>query len=495
MSRPLWTSAEIAEATGGRVTAAFEATGVSIDSRSLERGDLFVALKDVRDGHEFVPSAFAAGAAAALVSREIEGVEGPLIVVDDVLEALEKLGIHARERASRAVRIAVTGSVGKTSVKEMIARIHRGQGKAHWSVKSFNNHWGVPLTLARMPAETEFAVFEIGMSTPGEIAPRSHMVQPHVAVITKIAPAHLEGVGSIEGVAKEKADIAAGLIQPGGAVCLPCGDDMLPILVERVRAMKPAAEIHAFGREGDKARADALEIQLSSIIGSCAPGEGRSVVTLRTLGKALTVEIEVVGEHWADNVACALLSAGLNAPLDLHRAATDLSGYTPPPGRGTAEVLSLPTGGSVTLIDDAYNANPESMRAALRSFAARRGSRRVVALGEMLEVGATSEAEHLSLEDPIMETGTVLAFLAGEGIKVLADSLQTRIETHWAAKADELDTLVKNSLTNGDLLLIKGSNASGMGRLADRLRQWSKAADEPVMDRSPEGAAGGSDAV
>ncbi|WP_084397849.1 UDP-N-acetylmuramoyl-tripeptide--D-alanyl-D-alanine ligase [Henriciella aquimarina] len=496
MSRPLWTSEEIADATGGRVTGAFEATGVSIDTRSLEKGDLFVALKDIRDGHEFVPSAFEAGASAALVSREIKGVPGALIIVEDVMAALEAMGRYARERAKDAVRIAVTGSVGKTSVKEMIARIHRGQGKAHWSVKSFNNHWGVPLTLARMPAETEFAVFEIGMSTPGEIAPRSHMVQPHVAVITKIAPAHLEGLGSIEGVAREKADIAAGLVEPDGIMVLPKADPMLPVLAKRIRELKPDAPIALFGWRETWDRETGLgNLDGWSVIESYESVGGMSRIGLDTLTCQLDVEIHAVGAHWADNVACALLAARLNAPLDLYQAALDLSGYTPPPGRGAAEVLELPQGGRILLVDDAYNANPESMRAALASFASRKGRRHIVALGEMLEVGSTSEAEHKGLAEPVLASGASVAFFAGEGMKPLADSLETRIETHWAVNAKELDSVVKNSLTNGDLLLIKGSNASGMGLLADRLRQWSVAADGQVMDRGPEGAAGGMDAV
>lgn len=496
MTRPLWTSDEIAAATGGRVTAPFEVDGVSIDTRSLVTGDLFVALKDVRDGHDFVANAFEGGAGAALVSREVEGASGPLIIVDDVLEALEKLGIAARERAVDAVRIAITGSVGKTSVKEMIARIHRGAGKAHWSVKSFNNHWGVPLTLARMPADTEYAVFEIGMSTPGEIAPRSRMVQPHVAVITRIAPAHLEGLGSIEGVAREKADIAAGLVEPDGQVVLPAADPMLPALVEHVRALKPEAPIGLFGRDADKTATDWVSNRDGfAWVERYACAGSMSHIAVNALTCLLDVEIHAVGEHWADNVACALLAAGLNSSIDLYKAALDLSGYTPPPGRGTAEILKLPAGGEVLLVDDAYNANPASMRAALASFAGRRGGRHLVALGEMLEVGTTSEAEHRALAGPILEAGAEIVFLAGEGMKPLADSLEGRIETHWQVNAKELDSVVKFSVRNGDLLLIKGSNASGMGRLADRLRQWSKTADEQVMDRDSERVAGGNDAV
>ncbi|WP_300389907.1 UDP-N-acetylmuramoyl-tripeptide--D-alanyl-D-alanine ligase [Henriciella sp.] len=484
MTRPLWTSDEIREATGGKVTAPFEVTGVSIDTRTMEPGDLFVALKDQRDGHDFVANAFEAGAGAALVSREIEGVEGPLIIVDDVMDAIEAMGVFARDRATGCHRVAVTGSVGKTSVKEMIARMFRAGGHAHWSVKSFNNHWGVPLTLARMPAETEYAVFEIGMSTPGEIAPRSQMVQPHTALVTKIAPAHLEGMGSIEGVAREKADIFAGL-QPGGAIILPHEDAFCALMKEIALRHQPGAEVYTFGRSEDAS----ARVELYRTDGD------RSVIGVKALATFWEARINTVGEHWAENVAAAILAACVGSGISFHIAEEALWGYAPPPGRGTSEELPLPRGGSMILVDDAYNANPESMRAALSSFAARPGNRHIVALGEMLEVGSASETEHCSLADPVLESGATLAFLAGEGMKPLADSLKGRIETHWAVKAKELETVVKNSLTNGDLLLIKGSNASGMGQLADRLRQWSKAADEQVMDRGPEGAAGGADAV
>src|SRR5690242_9137515 len=215
---PLWTSEEAAKASGGKALGTWAVNGVSIDTRSLKPGELFVALKDVRDGHDFVANAFAAGAEAALVSRDVLGGRAGLMV-DDVLAGLERLGLAARARNS-GINAAVTGSVGKTSVKEMLARIYRAAGRAHWSDKSFNNHWGVPLTLARMHRETQRAIFEIGMNTPGEIAPRSKMVRPQVAMITRIAPAHLQGMHSVEAIADEKSDIFAGL-EPGGAAILP----------------------------------------------------------------------------------------------------------------------------------------------------------------------------------------------------------------------------------------------------------------------------------
>ena len=218
MTETLRTASDAVTATGGQTSASWLASGVSIDTRSLQPGDLFVALQDVRDGHDFVANAFAAGAAAALVSRDIPGAGGPLLIVEDVLPALEALGIAARARAE-AVRMAVTGSVGKTSVKEMLAQIFRAAGPAHWSVKSFNNHWGVPLTLARMPQGAQRAIFEIGMSTPGEIAPRSDMVRPHCAIVTKIAGVHRKGLALLPVLLKRRPGSLPGWKQAGRLCC------------------------------------------------------------------------------------------------------------------------------------------------------------------------------------------------------------------------------------------------------------------------------------
>ncbi len=483
MSEPLWTSAEIAAATGGTASADFDVSGLSIDTRSLQHGELFVALKDARDGHEFASNAFAAGATGALVSRDVEG--GATVLVDDVLPALEALGLAARDRAGQCFRVAITGSVGKTSVKEMLARIFGAMGTAHWNVKSFNNHWGVPLTLARMPRETERAVFEVGMNTPGEIAPRSQMVLPHVALITKIAPAHLEGLGSIEGVAQEKAGIFAGL-EPGGFAIIPFDDDFAPFLSKQAKALQPDCQILTFGR-GPGPDAAVLETFSNG-------SETTAIISVH--GQEVSVTLNAVGDHWALNAAAALLAACPQSSEHLGVAANALDGYAPPPGRGTSEALSLPEGGTYTLIDDAYNANPESMRAALSSFTARSSTgNRILALGEMLEVGAGGAAEHVALAEPVLNSKASHVLLAGEGMKALHDALGERIESIWAAKAEDLESNLKNTLKTGDLVLLKGSNASGMGRLTDRLRQWSAAADEQVMDRGAEGAARGSDAV
>ena len=480
MTKPLWTSADIEAATGGKATAPFTVSGLSIDTRSLQPGDMFVALKDVRDGHDFVDNAFEAGATGALTSRTVG--DHPQVVTEDVLPALEALGIAARARCA-AIRSAVTGSVGKTSVKEMLAQIYRAAGPAHWSVKSFNNHWGVPLTLARMPEDTERAIFEIGMSTPGEIAPRSHMVRPNIAIVTKIAGAHLEGLGSLDAVAQEKADIFAGLEMNGYAI-LPADDDYFQALKERALLHCPSANILTFGV------ADSADAQIVSVTVSGTGTQARISVQ----GELVEIAFNAVGHHWALNAAAAILAAKLTgiAPAE---AATSLEGFGPPPGRGTIETLALPSGGTFTLIDDAYNANPESMRAAFAAFRHRTGDKRqFLALGEMLEIGHESDAEHAALSTEIETIQPEAVFLAGANMKHLSDALPGTIQQHYAVKANDLIELLKTQLCSGDVLLIKGSNASGMGRLANRLREWS-AAGQQSMERVAESDAGVSNAV
>ena len=460
MAKVLWTSGDIALATGGTASGAFDVYGLSIDTRSLEPGDLFVALKDQRDGHDFLDAAYAAGAPGALVSRP-DGKNRPAITVEDVLPALRDLAVAARARSS-AVRCAITGSVGKTSVKDMVAQIFRAAGPAHWAERSFNNHWGVPLTLARMPEDTARAVFEIGMSTPGEIAPRSRLVRPHHAVITKIAPAHLEGLGSIEAIADEKSDIYAGL-EAGGSIIVPDDDPFRDHLAARGRSYCSTGEVLGFGTQ-QTAYAQLLSYESDGL-------ESTASVSVR--GQTVRLVLSAVGEHWAMNAAAAMLVAERSgiAPAD---AAASLEGFRPPAGRGTAETLHLPDGSEALLIDDAYNANPESMRAALAALAARPGQRKLVALGEMLEIGPTSADAHAGLAGAVTVSGAEIAFLAGDGMKALQSALPAGMDHQWAERAAGLTETVKYTLLGGDTLLIKGSNASGMRGLAEELRQWSR---------------------
>ena len=465
MKPVLWTSDTASKATNGRVEGEWAVTGISIDTRSIEKGDLFVALKDVRDGHDFVPAAYEAGAGACLVSRPVEDV--PALIVDDTLAALEQLGLAARARTD-AFCCAVTGSVGKTSIKEMLAQIFRAFGPAHWNVKSFNNHYGVPITLARMPQETTRAVFEIGMNTPGEISPRSDMVRPHAAMITKIAPAHLEGMGSEDAVALEKSAIFSGLV-PGGFAILPAKDRFFDLLEEQVYQYVPDASLKRFGGEGSDAFVVASETDGISTTFSINLG-----------GTVVNVSVQAVGEHWGENAAAALLMATCSG-LTPAEAAEALNGYAPPEGRGAAETLTLPEGGEALLVDDAYNANPESMRAALTSFATRPASRRIVALGEMKELGPDADALHRGLAADVLACQPVKVFLSGEGIKPLISALGEAIEVEWAPRAGDLQKSLNKFLISGDAVLIKGSNASGMRSLAEGLRTWSKGRDNSAQ--------------
>lgn len=455
---PLWTAAGAAAATGVAAVGDWAASGVSIDSRSLAPGDLFVALRDERDGHDFVEAAFAAGAAAALTERDMGR---PGLVVPDVVGALERLGAGARARTQARIA-AVTGSVGKTSVKEMLARIFRAAGPAHWSEKSFNNHWGVPLTLARMPAATRHAVFEIGMNTPGEIAPRSRLVRPHAAMITKIAPAHLEGMGSIDAVAEEKSDIFAGLL-PGGAAILPAADRFFGRLRVRALTHEPSARLLSFGAPD----ADAAVLDYAS------DGMG-STVRLLVLGAEVQVRLDAVGDHWGENAALALLAAAALG-IDPRDAAEALDGYAPPAGRGAASGLFTERGERFTLVDDSYNANPESMRAALAGFGARPG-RRIVVLGEMRELGPEADALHAALAGPVLETGAALVILSGAGMAPLAGALAARgAEVVHRPDAEAALAELKTHLKGDDAVLLKGSNASGLGRIGAALRAMSAA--------------------
>lgn len=460
----LWRGADIAEATGGALSGEWSVSGISIDTRSLQPGDLFVALTDQRDGHEFVPQAFKAGAAACLVSKD---VEHPCVRVGDVLVALERLGLAARARTS-AKCAAITGSVGKTSVKEMLARIFRAAGPAHWSVKSFNNHWGVPLTLARMPKETERAIFEIGMSTPGEIAPRSNMVRPDLAMITKISPAHILNMGTLDAVALEKSDIAAGLVEGGHAI-LPADDAFFDFLQAEVMKRQPSAVLKSFGGAPGASDAFVVDYQTDGLV---------SQIALSVEGHDVQVELSAVGEHWGGNAALALLAATL-FDIAPEAAAEALSGYMPPEGRGSAMPIFLAQGGAATLVDDSYNANPDSMRAALKGLSLRPG-RKIIALGEMLELGPNSVDQHKELAAPIVAAGVTVAVLSGEVMKPLADELLSQnkdIEVVVVTTPADAAEAVTKRLSNGDTLLIKGSNASGMGRVGAALKTMSEAVE------------------
>jgi UDP-N-acetylmuramoyl-tripeptide--D-alanyl-D-alanine ligase len=457
MNKPLWLAEDAAVATGGQLIGAdsWIASGVSIDTRTLEKGDLFVALKDARDGHDFIAQAMAAGACAALVS-DASKATGPALVVGDVLQGLTALGVAARDRSS-AKRVAVTGSVGKTSTKEALAHCLATSGKTHRSIKSYNNHWGVPLTLSRMPEDSAFGVFEIGMNHRGEILPLTNLVKPHVALVTTIAPAHVENLGSIEAVADEKGDVYAGL-EPGGAALVPNEAPCAMRLIDA--AQRNGATIIRFGREaGCEARLLKFEMV-----------EGGSVAEADIMGRGIRYRIGVEGAHWALNSVAALAAATL-AGGDLHAAAHALADMQAIDGRGVAKVIAAPFG-EFMLVDDSYNANPASMAAAFATLGARKtgqGGRRVAALGDMLELGPDERAFHAGLAAPLEESGVDLVFAAGPRMGALMEALPPGRRGGYAESADALIPILVENLRGGDVVLVKGSNGSRMMRVVEAL--------------------------
>jgi len=459
MTAPLWTAAEAALATGGRLTGeGWAATGVSIDTRTLQPGDLFVALQDARDGHEFAQGALDKGASAVLVSRA-DCCDGPRLVVDDTLAALQALGQGARLR-SGALRIGVTGSVGKTSVKEALAAVLRAAGPAHWSVASYNNHWGVPLTLARMPQETRAAVFEMGMNHAGEIAALSAQVRPYVALITAIAPAHLENLGSMDAIADAKAEIFTGL-EAEGVTVIPADGEHAARLAAAARTSR-AAFLLDFGM----ARGAAVRVVHYTPDGEGGSGE------MDVAGKVLPFRLNQPGAHQAVNaagVAAAAFAVGIAPEFTLDV----LAQLTPQAGRGARFDVKLADGRALTLIDDSYNANPASMRAAFASLSSRTpsaGARRIAVLGEMLELGPDAPALHAALAEPLAEAGVSTVIGVGKGMGALLEALPSRVEAvhaaDWSAGIEQLDALARE----GDVVLIKGSNASGVHRIAAALK-------------------------
>jgi UDP-N-acetylmuramoyl-tripeptide--D-alanyl-D-alanine ligase len=466
----LWTAAEAAAATGGTARGEWTASGVSIDTRSLAPGDLFVALKDVRDGHDFVADALARGAAAALVSRAPEGVppDAPLLRVDAVLPALEALGRAGRARSAARV-VAVTGSVGKTSTKDMLARALAGQGRTHAAEKSFNNHWGVPLTLARLPRDADFAVIEIGMNHPGEIAPLARMARPHVAMITTVAPAHLEAFDSLDGIAREKASIFEGL-EPGGTAVLNGDLDTTPILLEA--ATRQGARIVTFG-EGPRNHHRVSEIALAA---DSTTARGRAWRT------PLLLKVATPGRHFAVNamgvLACISALGG-----DRARALIDLAAWCPPEGRGTRETLVLDIVDDhlkIDLIDDAFNANPASMAAALETLAAAepengigrvsRG-RRIAVLGDMLELGPGEARLHAELAGLAAMQKVHLVHCVGPRMRALHEALDETRRGEWVERAADLAARAAHLADAGDIVLVKGSKGSKVSLVVDAIRK------------------------
>jgi UDP-N-acetylmuramoyl-tripeptide--D-alanyl-D-alanine ligase len=451
---PLWTSTEIAEATGGTASADFAVTGVTFDSREVGPGDLFIAMPGtIHDGHQFAAGAFASGAAGAIVSQP---VDGPHVLVDDTARALEALGRASRARSSATI-IGVTGSVGKTSTKEaLFAALDRWRhGKVHRSVKSYNNHTGVPLSLARMPRDAEFAVLEMGMSNAGEIASHTRMVRPHLALITAIAPAHIENLGSEEAIADAKAEIFEGL-EPDGVAIIPNDTPHRDRLVRAAR--RTADRIITFG-SGD---ADVHALHAAKA------DQGGSLLTACLLDRELTFTISQRGEHWISN-ALAVIAAVEAVGGDVGVAGLAMADFGGLKGRGERHKIAV-EGGEVLLIDESYNANPASMAATLKSLGAETGvERRIAVLGPMRELGSHSDALHAGLARPILDAGVDLLILVGDDMRPLAEQVVGKVDTDLVADVEQAGELLLRSLRPGDAVLVKASNSVGLARVVEQV--------------------------
>lgn len=460
---PLWTAKDAAAATGGRATSDWQVGGMSIDTRTIAAGDLFVALKAARDGHDFVAQALEKGAGAALVSHIPEGLaeDAPLLLVEDVQKALEDLGRAARTRTKARV-VAVTGSVGKTSTKEMLATMLQDQGRTHAAVASYNNHWGVPLTLARMPQDTEFAVIEIGMNHPGEIAPLAQQACPHVAMVTTVAAVHLEAFENIEGIAREKAAIMAGL-EPGGCAILNADIAEAPIL---------AAEADRFGANTRWFGRTAAENRLADI---ASTGES-SIARITCGGVEKTVTINSLGAHFAMN-ALGALAAVEALGGDVDRAITSLATWSPVKGRGARFAVSV-AGGHITVLDDSYNANPTSTGAALAVLSATqtqgadpRRPCRIACLGDMGELGPEAASLHAGLAALEAASEVDRFHCVGPLMRSLYDALPADKQGGWYETSAEAAAAIVPQLEAGDILLVKGSLYMQMVRVVDAARE------------------------
>jgi len=450
----LWTSEEIAAATGGTASASFVVSGVTFDSREVQSGDLFVAMPGtVHDGHKFVDQAFASGAAGAIVSQP---VSGPHVLVEDTFAALQALGRASRERTSATI-LGVTGSVGKTSTKEALyAALDRCRpGKVHRSVKSYNNHTGVPLSLARMPRDAEFAVLEMGMNNAGEIAALTRQIRPDLGLVTAIAPAHIENLGSEEAIADAKGEIFQGL-EPGGIAIVPNDTAHRDRLVRAAR--RYADRIITFG--GGDADVHAIH--------AVAAEGGGSLISAALLERELTFTISQRGEHWVTN-ALAVLAAVEALGEDVAVAGLALADMAGLKGRGQRHMVPLEDG-EVLLIDESYNANPASMAATLKSLGDERDvGRRIAVLGPMRELGEHSDALHAGLAPAVLGAHVDRLILIGDEMRPLAEQIVGKIALDMTATVDEAIEDLMQMLRPGDAVLVKASNSVGLAKLVEHV--------------------------
>jgi UDP-N-acetylmuramoyl-tripeptide--D-alanyl-D-alanine ligase len=463
MSPPLWTVDRMAEAMRAERAGALPAaiSGVSIDTRTLAPGDAFFAIVgERRDGHDFVSAALDKGAGLAVIAAEKRASFPPdarLLIVPDVLEGLRDLARAARARSSAKI-VAVTGSVGKTSTKEALRLALRADGETHASAASYNNHWGVPLSLALLPETACYAVFEIGMNHAGEITPLTRLVRPHAAIVTTIAPVHLEFFGDLADIADAKAEIFLGL-EPGGVAVVNRDSPYFDRLKRRA-IQAGAARVVSFG---EHARADARLVK-------CALQPGGSAVEASILGDTIDYRIGAPGRHFVLNSLAVLAAAGL-VGADLALAALALAQQTAAPGRGARITIEAP-GGGVLVIDESYNANPTSMRAALsllgQAQIGPRG-RRIAVLGDMLELGPAGAGLHRDLAQPIVDNAVDLVFCAGPLMAALWEALPSNRRGAYAANAEALEPDVLRAVKAGDVVMVKGSLGSRMGPIVKSL--------------------------
>lgn len=481
MNQPLWTASELAQATGGTLSGPFDAMGVSIDTRTLAPNDLFVALKgDGRDGHAFVAEAFARGAAGAMTHRQPRGrtsdrrggnagsnttqgpgatdatvardpnAAAPLLRVADTLTGLAALGAFARTRLNGRL-IAVTGSVGKTTTKEMLRGALSAFGPTHAAAASHNNHWGLPLTLARTPRHARFCIAEIGMNHAGEIAPLTRLARPHVAVITTIAKAHVGHLGSIEAIADEKASIMLGL-EPDGTAVLPADSPQFG----RLRAAAGAATVLTFGAS------PAADVRLLHT----EADEDGSLIHVDVAGFTASLRLHAPGRHMAMN-AVATLAVVSALGLDPARAIEALELFVPLAGRGARREIIV-DGGAALLLDESYNANGASMRAALEVLRLQPARRHVAVLGDMLELGDEGPSEHAGLAEAVIASADCL-FTCGKLMRHLFDAVPLSLQGAHAASAADLAPIVASAIARGDAILVKGSLGSGMKRVVESI--------------------------
>ncbi len=445
----LWTSAEAETATLGNASRAFEVNGLSIDTRTLKEGDLFVALRgDNRDGHDFVGAAFAAKAGAALVTHKPEGVTGPLLTVAHTQRGLEDLARAARARSNAKI-LAVTGSAGKTTTKEILRLCCNALGRTHASAASYNNHWGVPLSLAALPRDAEYGVFEVGMNHFGELRNLVGFVRPHVALVTTIAPAHLEFFGNCEAIADAKSEIFEG-IEPGGAALIPSDSEYADRLTTRAKQAK-VARIVSFGTNGD-----------AKLVSFVPEGDGMRLKA-DIFGTAVDCFVGAPGAHIAQNVVGALAAVAL-LDGDVLNAAAALKDFTALKGRGARFEA-----GGISVIDESYNANPASMTAALALLGAAKG-RKIAVLGDMLEMGEGGIAHHAALTVPIEANKIDLVFTCGMQMRALWNALPASRRGGTADNSMALAPMLNSVLKPGDTVLVKGSNGAKMSVIIEALK-------------------------